>query len=336
MSPSLLCVGRWSFLRTQAMCSAFTGPPQHSSIYTLHSGYLLGISPFNGLSCEMTNARLVHRWLSLRVNFLRWRREGLRTFSDVFWDVFFVESKFQMMCAFFLKCLWMFLLKIIPRSLTILVKKSKIDSFIFVLGISNHMLGENGEWNLILHKLGMMWKKFPWVLLSPSPSVPPYHQTALRSMWAPLRNSETWRPTSCGVADGQRFTPTFGNFHPLCEWVDSLCFDACFKAFPKLLDGKNWHLSLLKRDRDEKSILMVGWPKKGECQCFSACLGAGHSQETHGGSEIAKSSGCSNNKLCFSFNKKFLTFSQVLPFSMFWWMWKRPQVERLVDFERPT
>lgn len=89
MSPSLLCAGRWSFLRTQVMCSAFTGPPQHSSIYTLHSGYLLGISPFNGLSCQMTNARLVRRWLSLRVNFLRWRREGLRTFGAMFFGMFF-------------------------------------------------------------------------------------------------------------------------------------------------------------------------------------------------------------------------------------------------------
>lgn len=105
-----------------------------------------------------------------------------------------------------------------------------------------------------------------------------------------------------------------------------------FQSVSEVFGLEKSHLSLLKQDRDEKSLLMVGWPKKGECRCFFSCLRAGHSQETHGGSEIAKSSGHSKNKLSFSFNKKFLTFSQVLPFSMFW----PPQVERFVDFKRVT
>ena len=42
--------------------------------------------------------------------------------NDVFWDVFFVESKFHMMFFFFQLFLDVFK-KIIPRSLTILVKK---------------------------------------------------------------------------------------------------------------------------------------------------------------------------------------------------------------------
>lgn len=195
MSPSLLCVGRWSFLRTQVTCSAFTGPPQHSSIYTLHSGYLLGISPFNGLlerfkqlGCEMTNARLVRRWLSLRVNFLRWRREGLRTFGAMFFGMFFLWSPSSK---------WYF-----------------FQMFLDTKIVDYHCLHPEShawkEWRMKPQPSALdvslaMWKKFPWVLLSPFPSVP-YHQTAPRSMWAPLRNSETWRPTSCRVAFGQRFS----------------------------------------------------------------------------------------------------------------------------------
>ena len=74
------------------------------------------------------------------------------------------------------------------------------------------------EWRMKPHTsalgVSLAWceKKIPWVLVSPSPSVP-YHQTALRSMWAPLRNSETWSPTSCRLADAQRFSPwSLGDF----------------------------------------------------------------------------------------------------------------------------
>lgn len=210
MSPSLLCVGRWSFLRTQVMCSAFTGPPQHSSIYTLHSGYLLGISPFNGLSCDtMTNARLVHRWLSLRVNFLRWRREGLRTLGSMFfWDVF----------------LWS--------------PSSKWYFFANVFGYQNRWLSLSSSRVTCLERMENETSTFsPWCKLGNVKEIP---------MSSPLPISQcplSPNGSAQHVGSSAQFRDLKANVMSSGWWsqiftliLSRFCFAACFKAFLKLLD----------------------------------------------------------------------------------------------------